>query len=366
MLEAAPRVIAYYPNWAIYHPNPLYIYDIPYLLLDDVIYAFFTMDEEGRIQSDDPDLDFGPKGLEGLQVLKKQSLEQGHPLRIFLSIGGEKGPIPFAKMAASAEMRTRFAADALSLCAQYDLDGIDLDWEFPKNKKKGRDLLLLVKELYQGFQNAPRPLKITLAAPGHPHYFKQIPWQKLSAFVDRLHVMTYNFHGPWKNTENTVTNHQCALKPPSIGSPELCITAAMDFYLRYFPKEKLTVGIPLFFNAYADAKEGNPPSHYGSPYSGPAPHLEDSERDGVLLYHEVQTELEKKILEGFWDEHAKAFSVYDSKTALFGSGISEKSIEAIASFTLEKKFYGVMIWSLSGDTSDWKALKQIHASFFQK
>jgi GH18 family chitinase len=131
----------------------------------------------------------------------------------------------------------------------------------------------------------------------------------------------------------------------------------MHFYESYFPKEKLFVGIPLFFTTYAGASAGDIPSHYASPYSGPGYNPLEPDVPGELLYKEVVQDLRQNRAKGFWDKDAKAFSVYYDDSKTFGSGMNDESIQKIQDFIKNAGYGGAFVWELRGDTYDWHALQ---------
>lgn len=64
---------------------------------------------------------------------KIPALRQQNPeLKVLLSVGGW-GARGFSGAAASEESRATFIRSAQEIVAQYGLDGIDLDWEYPVN-----------------------------------------------------------------------------------------------------------------------------------------------------------------------------------------------------------------------------------------
>jgi len=91
--------------------------------VDVLNYAFGTLDEHGHIVLRSPHATASLASLVGLR--------QRHPnLRIVLSVGGWSAG-HFSEAALTEASRKRFADDAAKLIEQHDLDGLDVDWEYP-------------------------------------------------------------------------------------------------------------------------------------------------------------------------------------------------------------------------------------------
>lgn len=56
--------------------------------------------------------------------------EKKPSLKVLLSVGGW-GSSRFSEMAQTDSTRMAFAADCKRVIDQFDLDGIDIDWEYP-------------------------------------------------------------------------------------------------------------------------------------------------------------------------------------------------------------------------------------------
>ncbi|VTN08239.1 Chitinase A1 precursor [Raoultella terrigena] len=68
---------------------------------------------------------------------KIPALRQQNPeLKVLLSVGGW-GARGFSGAAASEESRATFIRSAQEIVAQYGLDGIDIDWEYPGQRRVG-------------------------------------------------------------------------------------------------------------------------------------------------------------------------------------------------------------------------------------
>ncbi|KAJ8118105.1 hypothetical protein OPT61_g841 [Boeremia exigua] len=195
-----PVVAAYYPSWKIYKgckPSDLRLDLLDYSL--------------------DPKADFslpvdGAQGCMGaLQKIKK---EQYPHLRVLLSIGGSSGSEPFPIIAADDGKLHAFCKSLLVLLEKYDFDGVDIDWEHPSNPQEGQLFFKLIKTLRHYL---PRPrYTITTALPVGEWCLRHIDLTGLLSSsrgdpcLDYLHVMAYDFAGPW--TE--FSGHQAQLYAP--------------------------------------------------------------------------------------------------------------------------------------------------------
>lgn len=350
------HLIVYYAKWSEYHPRyPLSIPEIPADLVTDFVYAFVDTDEKGNLSVSVDE----KEQLCELTKLKNEARQTGHRLITIFSVGGwEEGSEPLPALAADEKNRTHFAKEVRKFCRKYHFDGVDIDWEFPKDYEEGEHFYKLIQALHDELKvNGKDKYLITIAAPGLPEHYRLIPWEDIAPLVDRISVMTYSLHGPWKDKNNLYTNHQTALKPTIIGNPLFNISSTMAYYNKLVPATKLAVGIPLFFTTYAHVENGILPSHYGGTYSGPAKNPYVDYEDGNLFYRDIVEHIADGRAKGYWDPVAQAFMAYYPSTKVWGSGVNEEAIRRNCKFILDKGFAGAKVWQFQGDTPDWQALK---------
>ncbi|KAJ3204975.1 hypothetical protein HK099_000963, partial [Clydaea vesicula] len=96
--------------------------------------------------------------------------------------------------------RPTFIASVLNLLKNYNLDGIDIDWEYPTASDRGgkdsdaANYLALVKELRAAMNSK---YSLSIAAPASLWYLKGFAIAEMSQYLDYIVYMTYDIHGQW-------------------------------------------------------------------------------------------------------------------------------------------------------------------------
>lgn len=153
----------------------------------------------------------------------------------------------FSAMAASPEMRKRFAADCLAFCKQWNLDGIDIDWEFPGLSWSGhaanpavdtKNYVLLMKQLRETL--GP---DLILSFAGYVMDMKSVDGgkkyvdiQAVMPYVDYVCIMTYDM--------DAAPAFQSAII--SANSYYDCLSAIRTYAKLGVPFQKMLLGIPFY------------------------------------------------------------------------------------------------------------------------
>jgi len=182
--------------------------------LTDLIVFSAELNADGTLDS---------KRIEQCPWTRLQELKKSTGMRLWLAIGGWERSEHFAAVAGSAEKR-KICVDSISdFARERKLDGIDLDWEHPKNPDEERSYGLLLSDLRQAFEPSELQLSVTMAG-----------WQKLHPTaidaVDTVQIMAYDHSGPHSTFENSVKDVD-TLKAG--GVPVSKITLGVPFYGRH-------------------------------------------------------------------------------------------------------------------------------------
>jgi chitinase len=363
--EEAYKVIGYYPSWAIYRTPSFKPHDIDLSLVTHVNYAFVKMDKEGNLQLVDPwaDVEYRSNwniekpywgNFRELTDLKKQ-----HPqLKTLFSVGGWTLSDNFSVVAENPATRKNFVQNAIDFAKKYHFDGIDIDWEYPgfvEHSGRPQDkenYTLLLKELYTAAKAQNPPLLVTIAAPAGPSNIANLEIGKIHQYLDWINLMTYDFHGPWGDSDNQVTNHNAPLYAPAVGNPQLSVAAAVDLYLQQgVPPKKLILGMPIYGRSFSNT-EGLFTAYKGAGVG-------TTQEAGMRFFYDIKENLLPRYQYG-WDSNAQVPYLFDPTSKEFVSYDDEASLRLKSKFIKQYGLGGAMVWELGMDTRpNWDAMHAI-------
>lgn len=266
-------------------------------------------------------------------------------IKLILSLGGW-GAAGFSEAAMTSENRIRFAASAVELIREYDLDGIDIDWEYPCYRVAGIDgseldrvnftLLLEVFRIALD-RAAEKDYLLTIAAGGGEYFTACTDMKNAQQYLDYVQLMTYDLKGGFQN----FTGHHTSL----YSNKRDLFPASTDRGVECFiqagvPKEKLVIGAAFYsrlWKGVPDIEHGLHQMAATTGGYGPAYHslLADFiDRNGYVRY---------------WDEEAKAPYLFNGDT--FISYDDRESLKRKAEYVKEKGLHGLMYWEYGCDNT---------------
>ena len=181
--------------------------------LTHINYAFLIPNEDGTFAS-------LPNAWK-LERLVEQA--HTHGVQVLISVGGWGWDDQFEALAADPQKRAVFVSELLSFVTQYNLDGADIDWEYPDPGQSAHNFLALMTELRQAL---PHKL-LTIAAVALGDTGAGIPAEAFP-LLDFVNIMAYDGSGE---------NH----------SSMQYARDALDYWLgRGLPPEKTVLGVPFY------------------------------------------------------------------------------------------------------------------------
>lgn len=305
--EEEAIVVAYVTSWSSVIPDPSVITHINYAFAH-VTDSFngVRIDQEERLKS--------------IIALKQQKPS----LKVLLSIGGwESGR--FSEMAASAITREAFAKDCKRVADAFQLDGIDIDWEYPTSKAANisaspddtKNFTLLMKEIRAAIG---KKKLLTLASVASGQY---IDFADIAPVVDFVNIMAYDISTP--------PYHHASLFRSDKTSGVSCQEAVAAHVKAGMPIRQLVLGIPFYGRGTAAIQFCN--------------------------YKDIIK------LEGFtrqWDDVAKVPYLTDSIGKMVCGYEDARSIQEKCKYLRSQGMRGAMYWDYDGDDEQGTLRKAVY------
>ncbi|THH32949.1 hypothetical protein EUX98_g1250 [Antrodiella citrinella] len=239
-----PEVMAYYPDWvtADFPPEK-----IDFNRLDWIDYAFAVPDASYNVQWDGAD-----DGGQFLTRLVNAAHAAGKKVKV--SIGGWTGSRYFSPATSSDTTRKQLATNILNLYRQYNLDGVDIDWEYPAQQGDSANAVspsdtanyLLFLQLLR--KTLPPQAKITAAA-------MTVPWagpdgqplkdmREFAQVLDWVLLMNYDTWGSsLKPGPNSPLNDACH----NSTQPSASAVSSIQMWTQAgFPARQIVLGVPSY------------------------------------------------------------------------------------------------------------------------
>lgn len=311
--------------------------------LDVVNFAFAVVDPQHRVSLPDAD---GPRMLDGLVRLRQDNPR----LKIVLSIGGW-GAGYFSEAAATAPARQAFVDSAMALLRTHDLDGLDIDWEYPTLDDAGisaspgdkANFTALLGQLRRALdaEGATRHRRYLLSiAAAEGRFASGLDLPRIAPLLDWINLMTYDFHGSLTPT----TGHAAGLGASRLdpGHARNGAAAAQYFLDAGVPAAKINLGMAFYgrrFGQVTDARHG-----LYQPFASDG---------GFISYGEiVQGRLLQHGFIRYWDADAQAAWLWNPATGQMISYDDPQALQAKVRYVRQHGLGGVMYWEYRQDDGE--------------
>jgi GH18 family chitinase len=204
------RSVGYLPSWS---GN---VNSVQYNKLTHINYAFALPNSNGTLQAIP-----SPSKLSSLVTL-------GHNngVKVLLAVGGwnDGNDSAFEALAANAGSRTTFVNALVGAVNQYNLDGVDIDWEYPDPGTSGDNFTALMQQLSTAMHSRGKLLTAAVVSGGGTANGVQ---PAVFGYVDFLNIMAYDGGSPHANYDWSI--------------------ASANFWKsRGLPASKTVLGVPFY------------------------------------------------------------------------------------------------------------------------
>ena len=321
------KVAAYintWGNWKAKNIRGEYLSDLilAFALINSSTYSSITMN-----------------GFTGLWEEVAELKETWPDLKVTLSVGGanEKG---FPNMSADAGKRAAFISDICAWMKNRDLDGVDIDWEFPQNSAQWRNYISLLRETRNALDKLTEETgkQYSLSSAVSASYSDSM--LQAAEFADTLKVMNYDYYGSWSG----VTGHNANLYNNPRKQNDMSTDKSISGYLKAgVPSGKIMLGVAFYGKVWNNVSPG---SYTDTPGLYQSSTAYDSEKSWVF----IRNYLADSRYTRYWDDSAQAPFLYNASDKKWVSYTDPQQIQRLAAYGKEKKLGGVFAWEYSQDS----------------
>ena len=289
---------------------------------------------------------------DSINFRKLNYLKKDNPnLKIIISIGGWSWSENFSDAVLNESSRKKFATTSAGIVESYNLDGVDIDWEYPGMKGEDNvfraedkeNFTLMFKaireELDKLSSRTGKSYQVTTALPCFPKLFEVTDMGKAAEYIDYVNIMAYDFY-----TSGDTAGHHSNLYPAESYEKEESGDKAYDFYTKAgVPAEKLVLGIPFYGRSWFMKTDDN---------RGINRAVDSVTRGGgyTFIKDSIMT---KPDFMRYWDEKAKAPYLWNAKTRQLVTYDDEESVKVKCEYVKARKMAGVMFWQYASDPKEY-------------
>ena len=291
-------------------------------------------------------------------------------LKVMIACGGW-GADGFSDAVFTEESRTKFVRSIIGFIEEYQLNGIDIDWEYPAIPAAGtkarpedkENFTALMKTLRNALNQLKRPQTLTFAAAGWKRYFTNIELLEVMRYADYINLMTYDQAGGG----NPFTSHHTALGLMTLKDlEETPLGIAMqkrndtipEGQDKWEPQSAENIVKYCLDNGVSADQMVIGAAFYGKGWKGVEPAgngLSQPNKGGEsgANYRRLQEEfINKNGYTRYWDPVAKAPYLFNPVDSVFITYDDPESVALKTRFVIDNHLAGIMFWELGGDSSD--------------
>ena len=201
------KVVGYLPSWSGA------VSQVQFGDLTHIIYAFLIPTSSGGYEAVD-----NPVKLDSMVTYA-----HANGVKAMISVGGGGGGGGFAGIVASSSNITAFVNNMMSFVNQYNLDGIDIDWEYPSTGTQANNFLTMMQQLGTALHNSGKQLSIAVIGLDGDYVVSG-----MFSVVDFLTIMAYDDNNFQHSTYELAT--QCMAYWLGRGVPASEAVLGVPFY----------------------------------------------------------------------------------------------------------------------------------------
>jgi chitinase len=334
--ERTPVVVAYvFPQ-----DNLIHLGEISARKLTRINYAFANL-QGGRIVNG---FAHDEENLAALAALKQEN----PALTVLVSVGGWLWSGNFSDMALSQQSRGIFIESAVEFLTRHQLDGLDVDWEYPGmagaeshfRAEDKQNYTLLLKELRARFDREEktlhRRLYLTIATGASPEFLAHTEMEKVQKYVDSVNLMAYDYYEP--SSDAITGNHAPLYSDPADPKKASADASLREYEQAGVPPGKIVLGVPFYGHIWGEVPDQN----HGLFQPGkPVP-------NASAQYGDIAGMM-KTGFTRYWDSASSVPFLYSSEKKQFVSYEDPEALGLKCKYAIAHRLKGIMFWDYEAD-----------------
>ncbi|CAG8612455.1 9864_t:CDS:2, partial [Racocetra persica] len=363
------KVIAvYYSYWK---RSSLAENNLPWTKITHVNFAFAIVDDQFN-----PVLDVQSQTVLTTLVIYAHVAK----VKVLLSVGGWTGSRYFSTLSSTAASRTKFINATVSMINQFNLDGVDIDWEYPgkqgmicnvvNQNDDANNFLALLTELRAALGNDKL---LTLAVPTSPFNGPNGTISDVSSFaklVDWVNIMAYDVSVSDKYTESWAqfTGPNAPFDIPNTTTNRISFKSSISNWVNAgMPSSKIVMGVefmgraqtalePMSTSQYVKRDPVVPQGDQFDQMSADPCSGADSSYSGIWTWRNLR---QQSLLDctlqssSLWtrnfDNVTQTPWLYNPNTNIYISYDDPQSLYVKAKYTKQQGLKGIAVWEIAND-----------------
>ena len=286
--------------------------------------------------------------LRKLSKLKRINLG----LKILISIGGWTWSKNFSDAVLTDTSTQNFVSSAVAIVSKYNLDGIDIDWEYPgmmgdSNIYRPEDkqhYTFLLKDLRESLDSLSHITNmkyyVTTAVGGSQNYIDHTEMDKVQQYADYINIMSYDY----ASSSDPVSGHHTNLYTSSGDNNQHSAHKSIQAFIASgVPPAKIVIGIAFYGKGWQmESAENN----------GLYRKAVKPARGGGFTYLKDSL-VNKNGYKQYWDAKAKAPYLFNPDKKIFISYDDERSVKNKCKYVKRYHLAGAMFWEYNSDKKEY-------------
>lgn len=281
-----------------------------------------------------------------------RSLKADNPsLTVLVSVGGWLWSTNFSDVALTRESRADFIQSVMEFLAQYKLDGLDIDWEYPGMPGAGhpfraedkQNFTSLLRELRARFTaetlKTHQRLYLTVAAGASDEFIEHTEMAQAARYLDTVNLMAYDYYEA--GSDAITGNHAPLFTDPADPKGISAARSVAAFEKAGVPARKIVLGVPFYGRMWGQVQDVN----HGLFQPG------KTVPNAYTPYSIIPTSLLNQGYERYWDTKAAVPYLYNPQKQIFVTYEDPESLQGKCKYVLAHHLGGVMFWEYSNDPS---------------